>query len=57
MGIELSRIFIINEKGEVTQLNNSYKKTYNLLNEIVNELFPDDKMNKEKEILKKEEQI
>jgi phosphatidate phosphatase LPIN len=40
VGIELSKIFIINEHGEVTQLNNSYKKTYNLLNEIVDELFP-----------------
>jgi phosphatidate phosphatase LPIN len=40
VGIELSKIFIINEKGEVTQLNNSYKKTYTLLNEIVDELFP-----------------
>ncbi len=40
VGIELSRIFIINEQGEVIQLNNSYKKTYTLINQIVDELFP-----------------
>jgi len=41
VGIELGKIFIINEKGEITQLNNAYKKTYVLLNEIVHEMFPD----------------
>jgi phosphatidate phosphatase PAH1 len=36
----MNNIFIIDEKGEIMQLNNSYKKSYNLLNEIVDELFP-----------------
>lgn len=36
----MSNIFIIDEKGEIKQLNNSYKKSYSLLNEIVDQLFP-----------------
>jgi phosphatidate phosphatase PAH1 len=36
----MNNIFIIDEKGEIMQLNNSFKKSYNLLNEIVDELFP-----------------
>jgi phosphatidate phosphatase PAH1 len=36
----MSKIFIINPKGEVHQLNNSIIKTYHVLNEIVEELFP-----------------
>ena len=40
MGIELSKIFIINEKGDVVQLNNSIIKTYTLLGEIVHDIFP-----------------
>lgn len=26
VGIDLGKIFIINERGEITQLNNAYKK-------------------------------
>ncbi len=40
VGIELTNIFIINEKGEVIQLNNSMLKTYSLLSEIADEVFP-----------------
>lgn len=36
----MQNIFIIDEKGEIIQLNNSFKKSYNLLNDIVDELFP-----------------
>ena len=36
----MQNIFIIDEKGEIMQLNNSYKKSYPLLNEIVDQLFP-----------------
>jgi phosphatidate phosphatase PAH1 len=36
----MSRIFIINPKGEIHQLNNSYTKTYSLLNAQVDEVFP-----------------
>lgn len=38
--IELSRIFIINPQGEVTQLNHPIKKSYVLLQGIVDELYP-----------------
>jgi phosphatidate phosphatase LPIN len=47
VGIELSKIFIINEKGEVIQLNNTYKKSYPLLSQILHELFPFRELNKE----------
>jgi phosphatidate phosphatase PAH1 len=43
----MSRIFIINERGELVQLNNSITKSYTLLNEIVNDMFP--KVNNEAE--------
>jgi Uncharacterized protein involved in plasmid maintenance len=36
----MSRIFIINPKGEVHQMNNSYTKTYFVLNSMVDEIFP-----------------
>ena len=35
----MHNIFIIDEKGEIKQLNNSYKKNYSLLNEIVYDLL------------------
>lgn len=40
LGIALTRIFIINANGEVTQLNDSKKKSYSLLNKSVTNIFP-----------------
>ena len=40
VGINKSKIFIINEKGEISQYNNYYNTTYNQINDIVNEMFP-----------------
>ena len=36
VGIDLNRIFIINEKSEVIQMNDQYKKTYKSLNNVYN---------------------
>eukprot|EP01017_Pseudomicrothorax_dubius_P007172 TRINITY_DN1217_c0_g1_i1.p1 TRINITY_DN1217_c0_g1~~TRINITY_DN1217_c0_g1_i1.p1 ORF type:complete len:545 (+),score=137.47 TRINITY_DN1217_c0_g1_i1:195-1829(+) len=40
VGISMNRIFIINPQGDIHQMNNTYKKTYNKLNELVHEMFP-----------------
>ena len=40
VGIALHRIFIINPEGEIHHFNSEYKKSYPLLTEIVNEMFP-----------------
>ncbi len=40
VGINKSKIFIINEKGEISQYNNFYNTTYNQINDVVNEMFP-----------------
>ena len=40
VGIETGRIFIVNNNGEVTQLNNSMKKSYSLINNLVHDIFP-----------------
>jgi phosphatidate phosphatase PAH1 len=40
VGINLSRIFIINPEGEVHHFNSQYKKSYPLLTELVHEMFP-----------------
>lgn len=40
VGINLSRIFIINPDGEVHHFNSAYKKSYPLLTELVHEMFP-----------------
>jgi len=40
VGVELERIFIIDESGDIKQMNNSFKKSYDHLNEIVHEIFP-----------------
>lgn len=40
IGIDFSKIFIINDKGEVAQLNNTEKKTYISINQSINEHFP-----------------
>jgi phosphatidate phosphatase PAH1 len=36
----MSKIFVINPKGEIHQLNNSYTKTYSVLNAQVDDIFP-----------------
>jgi len=40
VGVSRNKIFIINEKGEITQYNYLYKTTYLHINENVNEMFP-----------------
>lgn len=40
VGIQLERIFIINHDGEIHHFNSTYKKSYPLLAEIANEMFP-----------------
>ena len=37
----MGKIFIVNTKGDLMQLNNSEIKSYAKLNECVNEVFPD----------------
>ncbi len=41
VGIDMGKIFIVNTKGDLMQLNNSEIKSYAKLNESVNEVFPD----------------
>ena len=38
--MDMGKIFIVNNSGEVSQLNNSIKKNYTLLNNIVHDIFP-----------------
>jgi phosphatidate phosphatase PAH1 len=33
-------VFIINEKGQISQYNNYYKTTYLQINELIDEMFP-----------------
>ena len=40
VGISKYKIYIINERGEISTSNTSYKLTYEQMDEIVNELFP-----------------
>jgi phosphatidate phosphatase PAH1 len=41
VGIDLGRIFIINHDGEIHHYNSTYKKSYPLLTELVDDMFPD----------------
>jgi len=41
VGVIKTKIFIINEKGEISQYNNYYKTSYTLITEIINEMFPE----------------
>jgi phosphatidate phosphatase LPIN len=40
VGISRNKIFLINEKGEITQYNHYYKTSYININEMVYEMFP-----------------
>ena len=40
VGVSKTKIFIINEKGEITQYNKNYKTSYLHINDMVNEMFP-----------------
>jgi phosphatidate phosphatase LPIN len=40
VGVNKSKIFIINEKGVIKQNNKYYLTTYNQINEIVETMFP-----------------
>lgn len=40
VGISLGRIFIINHDGEIHHFESTYKKSYPLLTELVDEMFP-----------------
>mmetsp|Transcript_17982 Transcript_17982/g.15903 ORF Transcript_17982/g.15903 Transcript_17982/m.15903 type:complete len:143 (+) Transcript_17982:139-567(+) len=40
VGIDFRRIFIINPQGEVVILQSMYKKSYPLINELVDQMFP-----------------
>ena len=47
VGVELSKIFMINPDGEVMCYNSKYRKTYPLLTEMVDDMFPAFKENEE----------
>ena len=40
VGISLTRIFIVNHDGEIHHFNSTYKKSYPLLTELVDDIFP-----------------
>ncbi len=40
VGVPISKIFIINPKGEIQHLNRAMRKTYLSLNDLVHEMFP-----------------
>ena len=40
VGINIKRIFIINPQGEVIVLKSMYKKSYPLMNDLVDQMFP-----------------
>jgi phosphatidate phosphatase LPIN len=40
VGVNKSKIFIINEKGEIRGYNKHYTTSYNQINDFVNEFFP-----------------
>lgn len=45
VGIRKTKIFIINEKGDITQYNNYYKTSYTNINDMVDNMFPSVKGN------------
>jgi phosphatidate phosphatase PAH1 len=40
VGIDPSRIFLINEKGQITQKNKHFQSSYSNLNELIDLIFP-----------------
>lgn len=40
VGIDSSRIFLINEKGQITQRNKHFQSSYSNLNELLDLIFP-----------------
>ncbi|CAI2381834.1 unnamed protein product [Moneuplotes crassus] len=40
VGIDFKRIFIVNPQGEIVILKSMYKKSYPLINELVDQMFP-----------------
>lgn len=40
IGIELERIFLINKQSQISHFNSTITKSYSLLSELVNEIFP-----------------
>jgi len=40
VGVNKAKIFIINEKGKICQYNKLYKSSYNLMDNIIEEMFP-----------------
>ncbi len=40
VGVSLNRIFIVNHDGEIHHYNSTYKKSYPLLSELVDDMFP-----------------
>lgn len=40
VGVNKSKIFIINEKGDITQYNNYYRTSYTGITELAQEMFP-----------------
>jgi hypothetical protein len=40
VGISLTRIFIVNHDGEIHHFNSTYRKSYPLLTELVDDIFP-----------------
>ena len=50
VGISLSRIFIVNHDGEIHHFNSTYKKSYPLLHELVDDMFPGHLLSRAKEV-------
>lgn len=40
VGVDVNRIFMINEKGQITQRNKHVHTTYSNLNELLDLIFP-----------------
>lgn len=40
VGIALDKIFIVNDDGEIYHFNSQSKKSYSILTEIVDEMYP-----------------
>jgi phosphatidate phosphatase LPIN len=40
VGVNKSKIFLINEKGDISQYNNYYRSSYHTINDLVHEMFP-----------------
>lgn len=47
VGVELGKIFIINPEGKILCYNSQYRKSYPMLTEMVDEMFPAFKENEE----------